>query len=379
MTYDVIVLGIGGMGAAAAAELARRGRKVLGLEQFTLGHDRGSSHGRLRVIRKAYYEHPNYVPLVRRAYERWYDLEQRQGRRLLTECGCLSVGKPDSELIVGVRRAAAEHKLPLTELSAADLRKRFPAFRFSDEYVGVLEDEAGFLAVEDCVLAHAEEAQLHGADIRENETVVGWEASPRGVTVRTTRHQFAAERLVITAGPWAGKMLTDLALPLTVMRQVQLWFGPAEPTDAAKLRRDVFPIYMADTPEGMFYGLPMVDASGHKCARHYGGTWMSDVGDLDRSSGPEDERVVRAFLKRSLPAADGQLLKAAVCPYTLTPDRHFVIDVHPAHANVSVAAGFSGHGFKFASVVGEALADLADTGRTVLPIGMFGIRRFASK
>lgn len=370
--YDVIVLGVGGMGAAAAYELARRGRRVLGLEQFTLGHDRGSSHGRMRAIRRAYFEHPDYVPLARRAYERWYDLEQVSGRRLLTECPMLYVGPRDGKLVSGVRTAASQHALPLTDLGAEGLRRTYPQFRFDDAADAVLEPGAGFLRVEDCVLAYAQAAQLLRADIRENEPVVGWETSGAGVVVHTQRHRFAAQRLVVTAGPWAGRLLHGLKIPLTVMRQVQAWFAVPDPS---RLRRDLFPIYVADTTRGVFYGMPVVDDLGHKCARHYGGAVTDDVGKLDRTVSAADEADIRAFLAAHLPVGDGPLRRAGVCPYTMTPDTDFVIDVHPEHPAVSLAAGFSGHGFKFASVVGEILADLAEDGRTDLPVRRFSATR----
>ncbi len=221
--YDVIVLGVGGMGSATAFELARRGRRVLGLEQFALGHDLGSSHGHTRIIRKAYYEHPDYVPLVLRAYERWRDLERRCGRKLLTECGCLSIGRPDGGLIAGVRESAGLHRLRIEDLDAAALRRRFPAFQFDDGYVGVLEPTAGFLYVDDCVQVHVAEARALGARIRDNEAVLSWKAEGAGVGVETTAGRYTAGRLVITAGPWAGRVLADLGLPLTVMRQVVFW------------------------------------------------------------------------------------------------------------------------------------------------------------
>src|SRR4051812_1639068 len=185
--FDVIVVGAGGMGAAAAFELARRGRSVLALDQFPLVHDRGSSHGHTRIIRRAYYEHPNYVPLVRRAFERWYDLEQRTGRHLLTECPCLSIGQPDGEVVTGVLAAAREHHLDVDRLLPVDLRARFPQFRFDDGHVGVLERDAGFLYVEDCVLAHLDAARALGAAVHPEEPVTGWEARDDGVTVTTTK------------------------------------------------------------------------------------------------------------------------------------------------------------------------------------------------
>lgn len=371
--YDVIVLGLGGMGSSVAFELARRGRRVLGLEQYSLGHDRGSSHGQTRIIRKAYFEHPNYVPLLRRAYQRWYELEQLQGKRLFTECGCLSIGTPEGTLIAGVRRAATEHNLPVENLSAAELRQRYPVFRFDDRYVGVLERDAGFLNVEDCVIAYAEEARKLGAHLRTGTPVVSWKATASGVIVRTDGQEFAADRLVIAAGAWAGRVLADLGLPLTVRRKVLLWYGTTQPS---LFRRDVFPVYLTDLPEGTYYGFPVLDPNGHKVARHDGGHVVTDPATVDRAVTTEDEADCRAFLSDHLPGVDGPLFQSRVCLYTLTPDEHFVIGVHPQHAQVSIAAGFSGHGFKFASVVGEILADLAERSTTDLPIDMFRITRF---
>jgi sarcosine oxidase len=372
-SYDVIVLGVGGMGSAAAFELARRGRRVLGLEQFALGHDQGSSHGHTRIIRKAYYEHLNYVPLVLRAYERWRDLERRQGRTLLTECACLSIGRPDGELIAGVRQSAEQHGLPVEHLDAGALRRRFPAFQFSDEYVGVLEPSAGFLYVDDCVRAYIAEARRLGATIGDCEPVVSWKAEGGGVVVETALGRNTADRLIVTAGPWARQILADVGAPLTVMRQVVFWFGTR---DDISFQRDRFPIYIADTPDGAFYGLPSLNADGLKTARHYGAPELHDPSEVERAVSADDEETVRRFLRAHLPGADRPVRKASVCVYTLTPDRHFLIDVHPEHPQVAFAAGFSGHGFKFASVVGEILADLVESGRTDWPISMFRLSRF---
>jgi sarcosine oxidase len=362
------------MGSATACELARRGRRVLALEQFAVGHDQGSSHGHTRIIRQAYYEHSDYVPLVRRAFERWYDLERRQGVHLLTGCGCLSIGGHDSELIQGVRRSATEHGLPLEELSSADLRRRFPQFQFGDDYAAVLETTAGFLYVDECVRAYARQARALGADIRDNEAVREWSATASAVEVRTDRGRYSAAKLVLTAGPWATRLLAASGVPLTVMRQVPIWFGTR---DDADFFRDVFPLYIADTPEGYFYGFPVLDDNGAKVAQHYGAPELAGPEAIDRTVTERDEQPVRAFLKAHLPAIDGPRRRAAVCIYTLTPDRHFVIDLHPDQPNVAFAAGFSGHGFKFASVVGEILADLADQGHTKLPIAMFRASRFS--
>jgi sarcosine oxidase len=375
-SYDVIVLGLGGMGTAAAYELARRGRRVLGIEQFELGHARGSSHGETRIIRKAYFEHPDYVPLLRRSYERWYDLEQRSGERLFLQCGVLSVGGRDSEVVAGVLESAAQHALPVEALDAVNLMRRFPQFKVPDDWRAVLERDAGLLFVEGCVAAHAHQARQCGADLHEQEEVISWRADDRHVEVVTKRDRYAAQRLVITAGAWATRFLADIGVPFSVMRQTPLWFAVSRPE---LFRRDRFPCYCVDTPEGFFYGFPMIDSRGIKVARHYGADELCDPSAVDWNLHGDDEPPLRRYLQAYLPHVDGAMTHGSVCMYTLTPDRHFVIDLHPRHANVAIAAGFSGHGFKFASVVGEILADLAERGRTELPIEMFRAGRFTEK
>ncbi|QDU19104.1 N-methyl-L-tryptophan oxidase [Urbifossiella limnaea] len=368
-TCDVIVIGVGGMGSAACFELSRRGAGVVGLEQFPLAHSRGSSHGRTRIIRTAYYEHPDYVPLLRRAWERWYELEQLTGRHLLTGCPCLMVGPESGEVVTGVRAAAREHDLAVESLTAAEVNRRFP-FRFPDDYAGVLEHAAGFLAVEDCVRAHADAARHFGADLRAEEAVRSWAARGDGVEVVTDRDTYHAARLVVTAGAWATQLLADLGVPLTVMRQVMTWFR----TDSAAVRRDRFPIFLADVPGGAFYGLPAIDADGVKVARHYGAPELRDPTEMNWQTTPADFEPVDGFLRAYSTLPPFEPSRAEACLYTLTPDRHFVIDTHLHYPQVSVACGFSGHGFKFAPVVGEVLADLALTGRTPHPIGRFAAR-----
>jgi sarcosine oxidase len=368
--YDVIVLGLGGMGSATVYELARRGRRVLGLEQFTPLHTLGSSHGKTRIIRRAYFEHPDYVPLLHRAYERWYDLEQLCGQHLLTECGCLGIGRPDSVLISGIRTSADMHGLKVEYLSRPDLGRRYPAFTLDEDVVGILEPGAGILAVERCISEYLDAARALGADLHFEEPVQSWEATAGGVSVQTAKQRYQADRLLITAGPWATRLLAEIGMPLTVMRQVPFWLATA---DDRRFRRDVFPAYIYETSEGHFYGFPVISPLGHKVARHYGAQELAEVDQIDRVVHAEDEEPVRSFLRRHLPSVNGSRRHAEVCIYTLTPDRHFVIDLHPSYRNVAVAAGFSGHGFKFASVVGEILADLAETGRTRLPIERFRI------
>jgi sarcosine oxidase len=375
-SFDVIVLGVGGMGSAACYELARRGRRVLGLEQFPLVHSRGSSHGHTRIIRTAYAEHPAYVPLVRRAFERWYELEQVTGRHLLTESRCLNVGPPDSELVAGVRASVREHHLGGIQVSSAEISQFFPAFRFPPDYVGILEQAAGFLYVEDCVRAHVDAAVSLGAEVRAEEPARGWKALGDGVEVTTDRGTYRAAKLVVTAGAWATRLLADLGVPLAVMRQTLLWFDVG--SRAAEFRRGKFPVFIADVPGGAFYGLPAIDKRGLKVARHYNAPELPNPDGVNWEVTDDDVTAMRALIDAYIPGL-GAFTAGQVCMYTVTPDRHFVIDVHPANPRVVVACGFSGHGFKFASAVGEVLADLAEKGGTTHDIALFSTKRFGGE
>jgi sarcosine oxidase len=372
--FDVIVIGLGGMGSATLVALAARGIRVLGLEQFPFAHDRGSSHGQTRIIRTAYYEHPSYVPLVRRSFELWQRLESETGRSLLTASPCLNVGPPGGELLTGVQAAAVEHGLAVTSLTATEIERQFPPFRVGDEYAGLLEQDAGILAVEDCVRAHLDVAVNHGATVLAESPVREWSANDTGVTIHTATDTYHAGKLIVTAGAWATHSLADMGVPLTVMRQTMHWFRPADPAPFAVGR---FPVFLLDTPGGAYYGLPAVDARGVKVARHYGAPELPGPEDVNWNVNDTDVSPVRSFLRQHLPTADGPNT-GQVCQYTLTPDRHFVIDWHPRYPNVAVAAGFSGHGFKFAPVVGEILADLVETGRTIWDISLFRATRFST-
>jgi sarcosine oxidase len=372
-TFDVIVLGLGGMGSAAAFHLARRGRRVLGLDQFGPAHSRGSSHGHTRIIRTAYYEHPGYVPLVRRAFDLWYDLEQLAGTALLLPADCLGLGPPNGEVVTGVCQSAAEHGLAVETLTAAEVAYRYPAFRPPEEFVGVVEHKAGVLLVEACVSAHLAAATAAGAELHHDEPVREWKADAAGVEVTTDTGAYRAATLVVTAGAWATRLLADIGVPFRVLRQVMLWFAPPDP---ALVGRDRFPVYLIESPEGAYYGMPMIDPRGHKAARHFGAPELASPDAVDWSVHPADVDVGTRFVNTYLPAAAGPCTQSQVCMYTATPDRHFVIDVHPKYPNVCVAAGFSGHGFKFAPTVGDILADLAETGRTKHTIGMFAASRF---
>jgi sarcosine oxidase len=371
MRYDAIVIGAGGVGSAALFHLATRGAKVLGLDRFPPAHDRGSSHGRTRIIRQAYYEHPDYVPLVLRAYELWADLERRCGERLLVQTGLLQIGSGDGHVLGGVRESAHEHNLQIEELSAAQIHSRWPGFRVPDELTGVFEPKAGYLRVENCVAAHLAEATKAGAELKTDEPAVGWQASGSGATVRTQAATYAADRLIITAGPWAGQLLADLGVPLEVRRKPQYWFAVED--DAYVAAR--CPAYLFELPEGIFYGFPQIDEWGLKVARHSGGETVADPLHVNRDIDAADRAVVEAFLASHLPRVSRKLLHHSMCMYTMSPDENFLVDRHPQYPQVAFAAGLSGHGFKFTAVLGEVLAELALGGRTRWPIAFLSCRR----
>lgn len=377
----VIVLGLGGMGSATVWQLARAGARVVGLEQFGPAHARGSSHGKTRVIRQAYFEHPSYVPLLLRAYELWHEAERESGNQLLTLCGGLMMGAPGSEVVSGSIRSAREHGLAHEVLDSSEIRRRYPLFQIPDHHIALFEAKAGVVHTERSVQTHLDLATAYGADLRFNEPALSWTAEPDGsVSVLTGRGIHRADHLVITPGPWAPTLLTDLGLPLEVQRQVLFWFQP--PGGVLPMLPGRFPIYIWEGEDGLQpYGFPAMDgaAGGAKVAFfRIPNAQTCTPETIDRSARQEDEAAMRGMLRRFLPALDGPLLQTATCLYTNTPDLHFAMGPHPRHPQVSFAAGFSGHGFKFCSVVGEILADLAIRGATRHNLGLFDCRRFAS-
>lgn len=362
------------MGSSALAECAARGLRAIGIERYARGHTLGVSNGKSRIVRQAYYEHPAYVPLLLRAYERWRTLEARSGTRLLELCGLLMAGKPGSDVIGGALRAAREHDLRVEEVGAGDIRRRYPDLRVRDDEVGVFEPLGGFVRPEAAVEAFLADAECDGATLRFDCAMRSWSADSDGVAiVLDDGSSVHASRVVLTLGPWFGATLSEVGVPLQVQRNVQVWFEPS--TQAYDLAR--FPVYLLDR-EGLpapVYGFP--DAGdGVKAAFHgLGPTTAPD--DVDRSVDPaRDIEPLAAVLEDWMPGAAGRVLDAKVCMYALTPDADFAIGLHPAHTNVVVCGGFSGHGFKFASVIGEIAADLALEGGTSLDIGFLSLRRF---
>jgi sarcosine oxidase len=349
---DVLVAGLGAMGSAVAYHLARRGARVVGIDRYAPPHDRGSTHGESRIIREAYYEGPEYVPLVQRAYELWEELERDMGRSLLTRTGALMLGAPESELIRGSRRSAEEHGIPHELLDREALARRFPIFSPGPETVGLLEARGGVLDPEACVRAHLDAARAHGAVLRTGEPMIAWSADAHGVAVLTSRGRLHADHLVLAVGPWLPELVPGL--PLEVERQVMLWFEPRVHPEA--FAPGWCPVFLWETdPDHLYYGFPDL-GSGVKVARHHGGE-TGRVDELEEEVLEEDVEQLRGFLRRHLPAADGRLLRGAVCRYTNTPDHHFLLARHPDHPRVHLVSPCSGHGFKFASAIGERTAE----------------------
>jgi sarcosine oxidase len=373
MTVDVAVIGLGAMGSAALHRLAKRGQRVVGFEQLAPGHDRGSSHGETRIIRLGYFEHPSYVPLVRAAMALWRELERESGKALLEVTGILEMGAPDSTLVAGTLRSAQTHGLPHDVLDAAAVARRFPVFRLPPHFVGVLQPDGGILAAEPAVEAQLALARAAGADVRANERVRAIEPTAGGVRVVTDRGSIAAGQAVVAAGPWVKQLLPDLPVPMRVTRQVVGWFAPSEP---AMFARDRCPVFLVENQDGIFYGFPRGPQPGVKFAKHHHADAAIDPSDPAMPMDADDEAMLRTALAAHLPSVDGALLAAQTCRYTMTPDGDFILDRLPGAPSVIVASPCSGHGFKFAPVIGEIIADLVTQGVTPHDFSRFRLARF---
>jgi len=372
--FDVVVCGLGAMGSAAVEHLARRGKRVLGIERYRPGHDRGSSHGRTRIIRLGYFEHPSYVPLLRHAYRLWRELEQASGQKLLHITGIAEIGPPDSALVAGTLRCAKTHGLRHEVLPAADLMRRFPAFRVPHDFVGVVQQDGGILQAEASVFAQLALAAAAGAEIRSGEAVRAVEPRVGCVRIVTDRGSIEAGAAIIAAGPWMEALLPALATALRVTREVMAWF---EPTDAQLFLPGRMPVFMIESRHGLHYGIP-ADGSlqpGIKVAKHHHRDETVDPDAYDQTVRADDEALIRAALAEHIPAANGRLIAAKTCLYTTTPDGDFVVDRLPGAPNIIVASPCSGHGFKFAPVIGKILADLATIGATTHDIARFSLGR----
>jgi sarcosine oxidase len=376
-TFDAIVVGLGAHGSAAAAALAARGQRVLGLERFGRGEGRGSSGGWTRMIRLSHFEHPWLVPMAAAAWDRWRALEAETDRTILTETGGLYAGPAGSAIVTGARQGAVDHGLEHEIIDAREIHARWPILEPAEDVVGVLESKAGALRADRANAGHLAVAERGGTELRYGARLVDWRpAAGGGFEVETAGGVVVgAEHLVLTTGPWIGEFTPDLRLPLIVEREVPMWFRPT--VDPASVAADRLPIWVLRDGGSMFYGIPHDPELGLKVSIHHWGTFV-EPDTVERTVRDAEVERVRTFMRRRMPVADGALVHAEVCLYTNTPDETFVIDRHPAAPGVAFASACSGHGFKFAPVIGEILADLVLDGTTTWPMDPFRADRFAS-
>ena len=381
MRYDVIVGGLGVMGAATLAALAVRGLRVIGLERFALPHALGSSQGGTRIIREAYFEHPFYVPLVRAAYEGWHALEARTGRRLIVPTGGLTIGPPVGGLVTGARTSVDAHGVAHELLTAGEVHRRHPALRIPADAVAVTDPRAGVLLAARAIATLLDVARADGAEIRDGAPIDGWEAGPDGVQVAVAGERLRASRLVLAAGPWMPQLTPCLAPILQVERNVVHWFRPAAATAADHIGPGHLPVLVVeDTPDRLLYAIPSVRGLGDdledgvKFARHHGGEPVT-ADDVDRRVSAADVAPITEAVGRYLPGVVPEPVRSAVCCYTNTPDGHFIVDRDPDHAAVTVVSACSGHGFKFAAALGPLIAGFAVDGNVHGMLAPFTLAR----
>jgi monomeric sarcosine oxidase len=374
-TADVAIIGMGTMGSFAAVELARRGLSVIGFDRFTPPHGRGSHSGGTRIYRIAYPEGTGYVQLAQRAGDLWEAAAEDFGARLLHRTGMLYMGPPNGPLVQEVRDSAESNQLPIESLTPHEIYRRYPAFEIPEDYIGILDTQAGWIDVDTSLTAAHAYARTLGVTCMFDQAVMGWDASSDGVKIQLENETISAGKLIITAGAWAGSLLSDLHLPLKVKRKVLAWFAPEQPELFAAGRIPVFTF-----PENFLYGFPAVPGLGVKIAEHFGGTYLAGADSPVAPPGATDLDPITATVAKYMPGlARAPIVKSATCLYTMTPDDDFIVDRHPRFDHVVFAAGFSGHGFKFAPLIAEALADLAVKGSTALPIAFLSLGRLSSR
>lgn len=377
MNYDVIILGLGGMGSSAAAQIARRGKKVLGIERFGPVHNLGSSHGGSRIIRQSYFEDPAYVPLLLRSYELWEELAKESEKPVYEITGGLYMGPETSATFAGSLCAAQKWELPHEVLTPAEVHKRYPEFTLAAEELALYEPLGGFARPELTVEANLAKARRYGAELFFHNTVNSWSATQEQVTVHTNHGSFTAENLIINPGAWAPEVLSDLNLPINIERHVLYWFD--DPQGVSIYENS--PVYIHETANvEQIYGFPSIDGPHGGVKTSFFRKGIPTTADtINRYVDQEEIDTMQERVTRLLPGLTGTLKRSVTCMYSVTPDEHFIIAPHPKYPRITIACGFSGHGFKFVPVVGEILADLAINGSTQHPIELFNTRRFTPR
>lgn len=378
--FDVIVLGVGSMGSSTCYHLAKKGYKVLGLEQFDIPHEQGSHAGQSRIIRKAYGEASDYVPLLERAYYNWKTLESETGSQVYFKTGLVYFGADHDPFLETVEKSSVAYNIPVNKLSAEECSQKYPQFKLPNDFKRLEEPDAGLLTPERSILLMVQQALFNGAVVKTKEKVLGWNHLNNVVTVTTNKGTYLASKLVITSGAWTSKLISNLAIPLKITRQALAWVQPKKWDDFTLGK---FPCWLLEHGEYDFYGFPILPVGsfggplGLKLALHYPNGEVTDPDQVNRITKESDENVLIQFLNEFMPDGYKSTLEMKTCLYTISPDQNFILDFVSGHDNnVVMAAGFSGHGFKFASVIGEIMADLAVDGKTALPIEFLSARRF---
>jgi sarcosine oxidase len=379
-SFDIIVIGVGSMGSSACYFLAQRGYKVLGLEQFDIFHELGSHAGQSRIIRKAYFEHSDYVPLLNKAYENWKKLEEETVEQIYFRTGLVYFGPPDHPIMKGVRQSASLYGIEINRMDASSSEKKFPEFKIPGHFECLYEPDAGFLTPEKAIKLYTEQAKKKGAKIHVGEKVLDWETEGEGILVRTDKNTYHSNKLVITAGAWAGKMIPGFRDKLKVTRQFVAWIKTKNENE---FRLHNFPCWLIadDEKPGAYYGFPVLptekfgEPAGLKLAHHHP-DGETDPDNVNRTPTEGDEENLKYALEKYFPGSFESFLSSKICLYSNSPDENFIIDKLPGHEGVVIACGFSGHGFKFVSVIGEILADLAVKNKTELPIEFLSVKRF---
>lgn len=376
--FDVIVIGAGGVGSAAAYYAAKAGKKVLLLEQFELDHQQGSSYGYSRVIRYTY-DNPIYINLMRDAYPLWFDLQAEAGEPLYVKTGGLDFGFPETATFQALKTSMDTANLEYEHLSRQEIRQRYPQFALEEGMEGLFQSEAGLLRASGCVLAHVRLAQARGATVLDQTPVVTIIPHDSGVEVQTAQETFHSDRIILTAGSWAKDLLAEqgVELPLKIMPCQLGFYQPSTPTEFTPGRFPVFFAHMNGDYGEMPYGIPHEDPSlGVKITTFYGWNTVNHPSEVDYTPSQDWTERIRHWAEQYIPAAAGPLLSTRRCLYTLTPDKHFIVDHHPHYPQVVIGAGFSGHGFKFTTLMGKMLADLAIEGSTPHDTSLFQVARF---
>lgn len=362
--FDCIVIGFGGMGSAALRYAALSGRKVLGIDQHGPAHTHGSSHGQTRVIRKSYFEHPDYVPLLVESYDSWDELNRRhrtnlETKELLTRCGVLQIGPPDGQVLTGVLASAEAHDLKVEQFSRDQIMRRLPILKIPENHQGVFEPEGGFLRVEICVAAFLKQAIDHGAKLLSNTTLELIDGGADGLMrAQTSRGEFTSDQMIVTAGPWSQSVLPDLNLPLQILAKQQHWYQ-IDRVDQKLVNE--FPCAFFERDDGsLFYATPELDSLGMKICEHSGGDLVTDLSLFSNDLSESQKARTDGFLSDSFHFTKSRLVHHSMCKYSMTPDSHFIVDRHPVHPQLVYAAGFSGHGFKFAPAIGKRLVGMLD-------------------